>query len=47
MDHAFVVSAQGLTVDAADTPWNLHFDHGSVITFGERYAATMKQALGW
>jgi hypothetical protein len=44
--NAFVVSAAGLVVDPADTMWNLHFDHDSQVTFGERYAATMKQALG-
>jgi hypothetical protein len=44
--NAFVVSAAGLAVDPADTTWNLHFDHDSQVTFGERYAATMKQALG-
>lgn len=47
IDNGFVVSAQGLKVDPADTQWNLHFDHDSVVTFGQRYAATMLEALGW
>jgi hypothetical protein len=45
--NSYVISAEGLVVDPGDTEWNLHFDHDSVVTFGERYAATMIQALGW
>ncbi len=44
--NAFVISAAGLVVDPADTTWNLHFDHDSQVTFGQRYAAKMKEALG-
>ena len=45
--NAYVVSASGLTVDPADTQWNLHFGHDSTLTLGVRYAETMIQALGW
>ncbi len=47
VDNAYVVSAEGLVVDPADTQWNLHFDHDSLVTFGQRYAQTMMDALGW
>lgn len=47
VDNAHVVSAEGLVVDPSDTEWNLHFSRDSVVTFGERYADTMVQALGW
>lgn len=45
--HAFVVSAEGLMLDQADTTWRLHFDHAAQVTLGKRYASTMAQALGW
>jgi hypothetical protein len=45
--NAHVVSAAGLVVDPADTTWNLHFDHDSQVTFGERFAAKMVEALAW
>jgi hypothetical protein len=45
--NAHVVSAQGLVLDVADTQWRLHFDHDSQVTFGKRYAATLKDALHW
>lgn len=45
--NAHVVSADGLSIDAADTQWNVHFDHGSQVTFGERYAEKMIEALHW
>jgi hypothetical protein len=45
--NAFVVSADDLAVDPADTQWNLHFGHDATVTFGERYGETMIQALGW
>lgn len=41
-----VISASGLVVDPADTQWRLHFDHNSQVTFGQRYAQAMIQALG-
>jgi hypothetical protein len=47
LENAYVVSAAGLRVDAADTQWNVHFDHDSTVEFGHRYAATMIEALGW
>ncbi len=43
---AFVVSAQGLAGDPADTQWNLHFGHDAQVTFGTRYAEKMISALG-
>jgi hypothetical protein len=45
--HSFVISAEGLVVDPADTQWNLHFSHDSVVEFGKRYAQTMIEALAW
>ncbi len=45
--NAHVVSASGLVVDPTDTQWNLHFSRDSQVTFGTRYAQTMKAALGW
>jgi hypothetical protein len=45
--NGHVVSAQGLTVDPADTQWHLHFDHASQVTFGKRYAQAMISALNW
>jgi hypothetical protein len=47
VSNAFVVSAEGLALDPADTQWNLHFGHAATLTFGQRYAATMIEALGW
>ena len=47
ISNAFVISASGLVVDPADTQWNLHFGHDSVVEFGKRYAQTMVAALGW
>jgi hypothetical protein len=46
-NSTYVISAQGLVLDPTDTQWHLHFDHGSQVTFGKRYAATMIQALHW
>jgi hypothetical protein len=45
MDDAYVVSAEGLAIDPADT-WNLHFGHDAQVTLGTRYAETMITALG-
>lgn len=45
--NGHVVSASGLVVDPADTQWNLHFDHDSTVTLGERYAQKMIEALDW
>jgi hypothetical protein len=45
--NAFVISADGLVVDPADTQYKLHFGHDSQVTFGKRYAETMKSALKW
>jgi hypothetical protein len=47
ISNAYVISANGLVVDPADTQWNLHFDHDSQVEFGKRYAQQMKDALGW
>ncbi len=47
IDNTWIVSAEGLIVDPADTQWNLHFDHGSQVMLGQRYAEVMKTALGW
>lgn len=47
IDNAWVVSAEGLIVDPTDTQWNLHFDHDSQVTLGQRYADVMKSVLGW
>ena len=46
VSNCSVVSAEGLVVDPADTQWNLHFGHDSVVTLGKRYAQAMIQALG-
>jgi hypothetical protein len=45
--NCYVISASGLVVDPSDTTWQLHFSHDSQVTFGQRYADTMKSALGW
>jgi hypothetical protein len=45
--NAFVVSANGLVVDPADTQYRLHFDHDSQVTLGKRYAQQMISALRW
>lgn len=45
--NAFVISAQGLALDPADTQWRLHFSHDAQITFGKRYEAKMVEALHW
>jgi hypothetical protein len=47
ISNAHVVSASGLTLDPTDTTYNVHFGHDSQVTFGQRYAAKMVQALGW
>jgi hypothetical protein len=47
VSNAFVISANGLVVDPADTEWNLHFGRDSQVEFGKRYAAKMIEALGW
>lgn len=47
IDNAFVVSAEGLTLDPSDTQWKLHFSHDSVVTQGKRYGETMREALAW
>jgi hypothetical protein len=47
VSDAYVISANGLVVDPADTQWNLHFDHDSQVEFGKRYARQMIEALGW
>jgi len=45
--NAFVVSAQGLALDPADTQYHLHFSHDSQVDFGKRYEAKMAEALKW
>jgi len=47
ISNAFVVSANGLALDPADTQWYLHFGHDAQVTFGQRYGATMISALHW
>jgi hypothetical protein len=47
VSNSYVVSADGLVIDPADTQWNLHFDHDSNVEFGRRFAQTMIEALGW
>jgi len=47
VSNAYVISANGLIVDPADTEWNLHFGHDSQVEFGKRYAQQMIDALGW
>ncbi|MBN2341314.1 MAG: sialate O-acetylesterase [Deltaproteobacteria bacterium] len=44
--NTHVVVSDGLHVDPSDE-WNVHFDHASQVTFGQRYAQTMIDALGW
>ena len=46
VSNAFVISAEGLVVDPADTRWNLHFSRDSQVTFGQRYAQKMIEVLG-
>ena len=46
ISNCYVISASGLVVDPADTQWRLHFGHDSQVTFGQRYAQKMIQALG-
>jgi hypothetical protein len=45
--NCYVISADGLIQDPADTQYHLHFGHDSEVTFGKRYAEKMIQALGW
>jgi hypothetical protein len=47
ISNAYVVSAQGLALDPADTQWRLHFGHDAQVTFGKRYEAKMVEALHW
>lgn len=47
ISNCYVVSANGLVVDSADTQYRLHFGHDSQVTFGKRYAEKMIQALDW
>lgn len=47
VSNAFVVSAEDLIVDPADTQYLVHFDHDSIVTFGQRYAQTLIEAKGW
>lgn len=43
--NGHVVSADGLALDRADTMWRLHFGHDAQVSFGQRYAAKMIEAL--
>lgn len=45
--NGYVVSANGLALDMADTMWRLHFGHDAQVSFGQRYAAKMIEALNW
>ncbi|ACL75596.1 non-reducing end alpha-L-arabinofuranosidase family hydrolase [Ruminiclostridium cellulolyticum] len=45
--NSYVVSADGLVVDPADTQYRLHFGHDPSVTLGKRYAEKMIQALKW
>ncbi len=47
IDNCHVISANGLTVDPADTQYYLHFGHDSQVEFGRRYAQKMIDVLGW
>lgn len=47
ISKSYVVTAEGLIVDPADTQWNMHFDHDSQVTLGKRYGEKMISALGW
>jgi hypothetical protein len=47
ISKSYVVTAEGLIVDPADTQWNMHFDHDSHVTLGKRYGEKMISALGW
>lgn len=47
IDNAQVITAEGLALDATDTTYHVHFGHGAQVTFGQRYAAAMIEALGW
>jgi len=47
VSNCYVISAEGLVVDPADTQWNLHFSHDSQVTLGKRYAQKMIEVLGW
>jgi hypothetical protein len=44
--NAYVVSAEGLAVDPADTRYNLHFGHDQTVELGRRYAETLIAAMG-
>ncbi|MBN2534749.1 MAG: hypothetical protein JXB88_17825 [Spirochaetales bacterium] len=46
VSNCYVISASGLVVDPSDTQWKLHFGHDSQVTFGQRYAQKMIEALG-
>jgi hypothetical protein len=45
--NCYVISANGLVVDPADTQYRLHFGHDSQVELGKRYASTMITSLGW
>lgn len=45
VSNGHVVSADGLDLDVADAMWRLHFGHDAQVTFGQRYAAQMIEAL--
>jgi hypothetical protein len=47
VSNAYVVSANGLMLDPADTDWHLHFGHDSQVMFGQRYAEKLIEALHW
>lgn len=46
IDNAFVVSAQGLALDPADTQYHVHFGHDAQVEFGKRYAAKYMEVRG-
>jgi hypothetical protein len=47
INNAFVVSAEGLKLDPADTQYHVHFGHDDQVEFGKRYEQVMLKALGW
>lgn len=44
--NAFVIPANGHTVDTSATTYNLHFNHDSQVKFGKTCGDQMKKALG-
>jgi hypothetical protein len=45
--NGYVVSAQGLNLDPADTAYHMHFGHDDTVELGKRFEAKMVEALKW